>query len=553
MNVFISYSSKEYDKASALRQVLVANSIECWMAPQSIPFGGDYGQEIPKAIKSCDIFLLLLSESAQTSKWVPKELDNAINEGKIIIPFHADESNLNDAFNFMLSNVQRIEAFNRLSDAYKQLIVYIKSIEGETDFSNVVVNDYTEGKRIICPISFNTMPGKSYIAAKETNPELPYRSGPITINHEESYWVLTTVNNMCPDENSIAENVRLSMAIKKVSDNETLIESVITCPNAVPKVTRQSIHFHCDTPFELEYYEKSGYMYSEYYGLHGSKGMLLSDDIMTEKGAVLGFWEVDGKIPGGIHNSVTVSIKVRVLRKLQSHVDERNEAASEQSNTIRQNTMSVEDRKEVGNLKAALSGGNMDKRLAGTSLSGVYLGHSGFLIESKSATMIFDWSEGKLPEIDTNKPLYVFISHVHADHFNPKVFEIADAHPHAEIFLGYDNEVSEINNMLETQPDKVKDNLSRFDGKQRLYSDDEKMLVSTLASTDLGVAFIVEIDGKTIYHARDLFLMQMMDKRKYIQMSTAALMNSSGVYMGSYDDYLIDSQREFEEYTEPLR
>ena len=107
--------------------------------------------------------------------------------------------------------------------------------------------------------------------------------------------------------------------------------------------------------------------------------------------------------------------------------------------------------------------------------------------------------------------------------------------------------------MLETQPDKVKDNLSRFDGKQRLYSDDEKMLVSTLASTDLGVAFIVEIDGKTIYHAGDLFLMQMMDKRKYIQMSTAALMNSSGVYMGSYDDYLIDSQREFEEYTEPLR
>ena len=185
MNVFISYSSKEYDKASALRQVLVANSIECWMAPQSIPFGGDYGQEIPKAIKSCDIFLLLLSESAQTSKWVPKELDNAINEGKIIIPFHADESNLNDAFNFMLSNVQRIEAFNRLSDAYKQLIVYIKSIEGETDFSNVVVNDYTEGKRIICPISFNTMPGKSYIAAKETNPELPYRSGPITINHDD--------------------------------------------------------------------------------------------------------------------------------------------------------------------------------------------------------------------------------------------------------------------------------------------------------------------------------------------------------------------------------
>ena len=171
MRVFISYSSKEYDKASSLRQVLVANGINCWMAPQSIPSGGDYSQEIPKAIKACDIFLLLLSEAAQASKWVPKELDNAINQGKIIIPFHADASNLNDAFNFMLSNVQRIEAFNRLSDAYKQLVVYIKSIEGETDFSNVIVSNNNGEKRNISPISFNTMPGKSYIVAKEANPE----------------------------------------------------------------------------------------------------------------------------------------------------------------------------------------------------------------------------------------------------------------------------------------------------------------------------------------------------------------------------------------------
>jgi len=109
MSIFISYSSLEYGNAYALKQVLEANGISCWMAPQSIPSGSDYTREIPKAIQSCDIFLLVLSAASQASRWVPKELENAINEGKIIIPFHTDESSLTDSFNFMLSNVQRIE------------------------------------------------------------------------------------------------------------------------------------------------------------------------------------------------------------------------------------------------------------------------------------------------------------------------------------------------------------------------------------------------------------------------------------------------------------
>ncbi len=314
MKVFISYSSKEYDRAFSLKQILEANGIGCWMAPQSIPSGSDYSQEIPRAIRECDVFLLLLSEASQDSKWVPKELDNAISGGKIIIPFHIDESQLNDAFNFFLSNVQRIEAFNRLSDAYRQLVIQIKALGGEPDYRNVVIDDDPAEKRHICPISFNSLPGKEYIMAKESDPQLPYQYGPIRIAHEKSFWVLTTVNNMCPDANAIAENVRLSVSINRMADNKTIIESVIRCPNAEPDISKHTIQFLCDQPVELEYVPQSAYLYSEYFGLHGSKGMLLSDDIMREKGVKLGFWEIDGRIPGGLHNSVTVSIQVNVRR-----------------------------------------------------------------------------------------------------------------------------------------------------------------------------------------------------------------------------------------------
>lgn len=120
--VFISYSSQEIDIAEQTRLVLEKNGISCWMAPQSIPAGSDYGLEIPKALAKCKALVLLLSKASQESNWVPKEVGIAISKGKIVIPFQIDNSMLTDSFDFMLTNNQRIEAFNRMSEAYRELV-----------------------------------------------------------------------------------------------------------------------------------------------------------------------------------------------------------------------------------------------------------------------------------------------------------------------------------------------------------------------------------------------------------------------------------------------
>ena len=94
------------------------------MAPQSIPAGSDYGAEIPKAINTntCYAFLSVLSQASQLSAGVSKELDRAITVGKRIIPFRIDDSDLTEAFNFRLSNIQRIDAFNKTSEGYRSLV-----------------------------------------------------------------------------------------------------------------------------------------------------------------------------------------------------------------------------------------------------------------------------------------------------------------------------------------------------------------------------------------------------------------------------------------------
>ena len=105
-DVFISYSSKQYDIAMRIYTYLTENSIKCWMAPQSIPAGSQYYLEIPKAISSIKILLLLLTQDAVNSRFVPKEVSASLGAGKQIIPFQIGEVILENGFDFLLEGEQ---------------------------------------------------------------------------------------------------------------------------------------------------------------------------------------------------------------------------------------------------------------------------------------------------------------------------------------------------------------------------------------------------------------------------------------------------------------
>lgn len=108
--VFISYSSKDGSIVKQLTDAMGANNISYWKAPEMIAAGSNYAREIPKAIEECEVFLLILSETAQQSIWVEKELDAAICARKKVIPIKIDSTPLNDLYRFYLNNVQMLLA-----------------------------------------------------------------------------------------------------------------------------------------------------------------------------------------------------------------------------------------------------------------------------------------------------------------------------------------------------------------------------------------------------------------------------------------------------------
>ncbi|WP_320128435.1 MBL fold metallo-hydrolase [uncultured Sphaerochaeta sp.] len=124
-----------------------------------------------------------------------------------------------------------------------------------------------------------------------------------------------------------------------------------------------------------------------------------------------------------------------------------------------------------------------------------YIHHSSFLVETELSWLLFDYFEGELPPIGKDKPLYVFSSHRHADHFSPVIFTKFGDYPQVCFILSSD-----------ISPKKVPEDLL---GKTHFMKKGEKMefgtlQVETLRSTDEGVAFLVREEERTIYHAGDL-------------------------------------------------
>ncbi|MBR6158472.1 MAG: toll/interleukin-1 receptor domain-containing protein, partial [Lachnospiraceae bacterium] len=133
--VFISYSSKEQDTAKAMCALLKKNGIETWIAPDDIPPGKKYGAVINRAVKECSCFLLLLSDAAQQSSWVPKEVERAINYKKTIFTAKIEDVELNDEFEFYISTDQmvRIKTIDEDSKNIKKLIKSIIAYTGQKE------------------------------------------------------------------------------------------------------------------------------------------------------------------------------------------------------------------------------------------------------------------------------------------------------------------------------------------------------------------------------------------------------------------------------------
>jgi TIR domain len=87
---FISYSSEQKAEAAQIRAYLKGMSIESFMAHEDIAVSEEWRLELIDKIKSCDVFVAILSDRYIQSVWCMQESGMAVLREMTIIPISLD-------------------------------------------------------------------------------------------------------------------------------------------------------------------------------------------------------------------------------------------------------------------------------------------------------------------------------------------------------------------------------------------------------------------------------------------------------------------------------
>ncbi|GAB6013049.1 MBL fold metallo-hydrolase [Viscerimonas tarda] len=128
----------------------------------------------------------------------------------------------------------------------------------------------------------------------------------------------------------------------------------------------------------------------------------------------------------------------------------------------------------------------------------IYLFHSGFVIEANGCIVILDYYR------DANKvvhdiiaqytgKIYVLSSHSHPDHFSAEILSWKKKNSRVQYIFS--------NDILDAG--LVAKDAAVYLAKSETYSDN-LLYIKAFGSTDLGVSFLINLEGKAIFHAGDL-------------------------------------------------
>lgn len=132
-----------------------------------------------------------------------------------------------------------------------------------------------------------------------------------------------------------------------------------------------------------------------------------------------------------------------------------------------------------------------------------YIYHSGFAIEADGATILIDYwkdssaeaGQGLVRDRLLHRPgaFYVLATHFHPDHFHPEVLRWRDVRPDIHYIFSKD--------ILKHRRAKADD--AFYINKGGVYEDDH-LRVQAFGSTDVGVSFLLDLQGLRLFHAGDL-------------------------------------------------
>ncbi len=149
MYIFISHSSKNADIAAELCSIIESNGSECFLAPRNIRSGFEYAAEIINGIDNSDVMLLLLSEYANASPHILREIERAVSKSIPIIVYKLEDVVLSKSLEYFLMSHQWLNAEH---GTHKQLLKCIDDLKNNTSTAistAIAVNNNPKQRKLL--------------------------------------------------------------------------------------------------------------------------------------------------------------------------------------------------------------------------------------------------------------------------------------------------------------------------------------------------------------------------------------------------------------------
>jgi hypothetical protein len=111
-DVFISHAEEDQVIAGAICGKLESAGLKCWAETRDYSGGEDRTEAARKAIGSCRLFVLVLSEEANAASHIEREIAHAFYMRRLILPFRLAEASPRREILFYLGNVPWCNAAN---------------------------------------------------------------------------------------------------------------------------------------------------------------------------------------------------------------------------------------------------------------------------------------------------------------------------------------------------------------------------------------------------------------------------------------------------------
>ena len=122
-DVYVCYSPRDKMAADQVVRAIEAGGVSCWVAPRDLQPGASWGAEILGAIETSKVFVLLFSQYVNDSQQALREVEAALMNDTVIIPFRIEDIQPEKKMSYFLASMHWIDAFSQPPEPHLHQLV----------------------------------------------------------------------------------------------------------------------------------------------------------------------------------------------------------------------------------------------------------------------------------------------------------------------------------------------------------------------------------------------------------------------------------------------